>query len=109
VRAGAVIPLGPVRQYVDEPTTEPTTLVVYPGADATASNNEDDGRTLDYQRDPGMKIAIAWREAQRTLTLSLTPGTKMRAPEKRMFDVRLAGATATRQIAFDGRQVQVRL
>ncbi len=33
VRAGAVIPMGPVKQYTDEPSDEPMTLVVYPGAD----------------------------------------------------------------------------
>ncbi|MGH7448203.1 MAG: TIM-barrel domain-containing protein, partial [Longimicrobiales bacterium] len=31
VRAGAVLPLGPVKQYADEPVDEPVTLIVYPG------------------------------------------------------------------------------
>ena len=33
VRAGAIIPLGPVKEYVDQPVDAPLTLVVYPGAD----------------------------------------------------------------------------
>src|SRR5688572_3230864 len=33
VRAGAIIPHAPVRQYVDQPSDEPLTVVVYPGAD----------------------------------------------------------------------------
>ena len=33
VRAGAVIPTGPVRQYSDEPVPGNTLLTVYPGAD----------------------------------------------------------------------------
>ena len=32
-RAGAIIPLGPVKQYTDEPVEGPTTLCLYPGAD----------------------------------------------------------------------------
>jgi alpha-glucosidase/alpha-D-xyloside xylohydrolase len=31
-RAGAVIPIGPVRQYADEPNDSPTALAVYPTA-----------------------------------------------------------------------------
>jgi alpha-glucosidase (family GH31 glycosyl hydrolase) len=109
VRAGAVLPLGPVRQYVDEPTTEPTALVVYPGADAVASIYEDDGRTLDYQKEGGMRIALRWREAQRTLSVSLAPGSRMRPPATRAFDVRIAGAASGRTVTFDGRSIDVKV
>jgi alpha-glucosidase/alpha-D-xyloside xylohydrolase len=34
VRAGAVIPMGPVKQYVDEKVDGPLTLTVYPGLTA---------------------------------------------------------------------------
>ena len=33
VRAGAILPMGPVKQYTDEPVDGPLTLQVYPGAD----------------------------------------------------------------------------
>ena len=46
VRAGAILPLGPVRQYVDEPVDGPLTLVVYPGADGAFTLYEDDGRDV---------------------------------------------------------------
>jgi alpha-glucosidase/alpha-D-xyloside xylohydrolase len=109
VRAGAVIPMGPVRQYVDEPTTEPTALVVYPGADGAASIYEDDGKTLDYQKDAGMRIALRWRDAQRTLTVSLAPGSRMRPPATRTFDVRVAGAASGRTLTFNGRSIDVKV
>ena len=35
VRAGAIVPTGPVKQYADEPSSEPLTLTIYPGADGT--------------------------------------------------------------------------
>jgi alpha-glucosidase/alpha-D-xyloside xylohydrolase len=34
VRAGAIVPVDPVRQYTAQPVTEPTTLKVYRGATA---------------------------------------------------------------------------
>src|SRR5260370_26347432 len=33
VRAGAILPLGPVKQYTGEPVGEPLTSSIYPGAD----------------------------------------------------------------------------
>ena len=62
VRAGAVIPMGPVRQYVDEPSDEPMTLVVYPGEDGASSWYEDDGTTFDYRRGDSMRTALKWRD-----------------------------------------------
>ncbi len=33
VRAGAIVPFGPIKQYVDEPVEGPLTVTVYPGTD----------------------------------------------------------------------------
>ncbi|MBF6592152.1 MAG: DUF5110 domain-containing protein, partial [Ktedonobacterales bacterium] len=61
VREGAILPLGPVMQYVGERTPDPLTLAVYlgPEAGATASGTlyEDDGETPDYRQG-------AWRRAR---------------------------------------------
>ena len=109
VRAGAVIPLGPVRQYVDEPSEEPLTLVVYPGADGESSLYEDDGRSFDYRRGDWMRVAMRWRDRDRRLTVRLADGSRMRGPSPRPIVVRVAGSTATRTIAFTGRTVEVQL
>ena len=37
IRAGSVIPIGPVKQYTDEKVDGPLTLWVYPGADGACS------------------------------------------------------------------------
>ncbi len=107
VRAGAILPLGPVRQYVDEPVDAPVTLVVYPGADGTASIYEDDGKTFAYRKGAWMRIEMAWRNADRRLTLRLARGSRMLPPAKRSFEVRLAGEKGTRTFVFEGRPVNV--
>jgi alpha-glucosidase/alpha-D-xyloside xylohydrolase len=109
VRAGAIIPLDPVRQYVDEPVTEPMTLVVFPGANGTNSYYEDDGRTFDYRQGEMMRIAMSWEDATRRLTLRLAPGTRMLPPASRQINVRLAGQAATRSVTFAGQPVTVQL
>ena len=48
VRAGAIIPFDPVRQYTAQPVTEPTTLRVYTGADGEYTLYEDDGISQEY-------------------------------------------------------------
>ena len=108
VRAGAVLPLGPVKQYTEEPTDAPTTLTVYPGVDGTSSLYDDDGSSFDHRSGEWMRIAMTWQEAPRRLTLRLAPGSRMVPPTPRRFIARVAGSTATREITFNGQPVEVR-
>src|SRR5262249_11958401 len=43
IRAGAILPMGPVRQYTGEEVDGPLSLRVYPGADGRFQLYEDDG------------------------------------------------------------------
>jgi alpha-glucosidase (family GH31 glycosyl hydrolase) len=102
VRSGAVLPLGPVKQYADEPAAVPMTLLVYPGADGTSILYEDDGRTFAYRRGERMWIEMDWRDAERRLTLRLTRGSRLLSPAPRTFEVRIAGEKAKKTIVFTG-------
>ena len=109
VRAGAVIPLDPVRQYTDESVDGPLTLVIYPGADGTSSVYEDDGTSFAHNRGELMRMQLAWQETSRTLRLSLARGSHMLAPRPRLIEVRIAGETRTRSVRFDAAPVTVKL
>jgi alpha-glucosidase (family GH31 glycosyl hydrolase) len=109
VRAGAILPLGPVRQYSDEPVDAPLTLVVYPGADGAATVYEDDGRTFDYRKGEWMRVEMGWRDRERRLSLRLARGSRMLPPARRTIEVRVAGERRTRTVVFEGRPVEVRL
>jgi alpha-glucosidase/alpha-D-xyloside xylohydrolase len=109
VRAGSVIPLGPVRQFVEEQVDAPVSLTVYPGADGTSSLYEDDGTSLDYRDGQFMRIEMSWRNDARRLTLRLAPGSRMRPPANRPFEARVAGDKATRRMVFSGKPVSVTL
>jgi alpha-glucosidase (family GH31 glycosyl hydrolase) len=103
VRAGAVIPMGPVRQYVDEPSDEPMALVIYPGDDGASSWYEDDGRTFNYRRGDSMRTMLTWRDADRMLSLRLVAGSRAQAPWPRSIVVRVAGGSRTSTLNFTGR------
>lgn len=109
VRAGAILPLGPIRQYTDEPVDAPLTLVVYPGADGTAGLYEDDGRTFEYRKGAWMRMEMVWRDRERRLDVRLARGSRMRPPQKRAIEIRVAGERAVRAAVFDGRPLTVRL
>ncbi len=102
VRAGAVLPLGPIRQYTSEPNDSPTTLIVYPGADGTSQLYDDDGISFDHKRGAFMMVEMSWQDAARTLELSLERGSRMIGSALRVFDVRLAGDERTRPVRFEG-------
>src|SRR5439155_6015614 len=56
VRAGAIVPFGPVKQYAAEKAAGPLTMVIYPGADGAFDLFEDDGRSFDYERGAWMGV-----------------------------------------------------
>ena len=109
VRAGAILPLGPIKQHVDEKIDAPLMLVIYPGADGTFMVYEDDGRTFEYRSGAWMGIEASWRDAGRRLALRLAPGSRMLPPARRPIEVRVAGEKSSKSVAFDGRRVELEL
>jgi alpha-glucosidase/alpha-D-xyloside xylohydrolase len=106
VRAGAILPLGPVKQYTGEKVDAPMTLVIYPGTDGAFTLYEDDGISFAYRRGAWVKTEMKWDDAARRLTLRLAPGSKPGGaglpPKRRVFEVRVAGEKATRSVEFTG-------
>ena len=70
VRAGAIIPMGPVLQYTAEATNEPVTLRIYPGADGRYSWYQDDGVSFAYKHGEFSRIDCSWQNSSRRLTLT---------------------------------------
>jgi alpha-glucosidase/alpha-D-xyloside xylohydrolase len=102
VRAGAILPLGPVKQYTSEASNEPMTLQIYPGADGRAVIYEDDGETFDFERGEWMGLDVRWNDRQRRVELRLTSGSKMRPPLTRRLRVRVVGSSEAHELTFSG-------
>ena len=109
VRAGTILPLGPVKQYADEPVDAPLTLVIYPGADGSSTLYEDDGKTFAYKKEKRMWIEMGWRDAERRLTLCMARGSRLLPPARRMFEVRVAGEKTKKTVVFDGNVLDMRI
>src|ERR1039458_4866198 len=109
VRAGAVIPMGPVRQYTEEKVDGPLTLWVYPGSDRAFTLYEDDGKTFNYRRGDVMRLQSTWSDRDRTLKIQLAKGSRMLPPMTRNIEVRAANEAVSKAVVFKGRPVEVRL
>ena len=105
VRAGAIVPTGPVKQYADEPSSEPVTLTVYPGANGAFTFYDDDGMSFAYERGDFEEIAIRWDDAAKTLTLRRGKGSRTKP---RAFHAKLAGG-AEKSITLAASSVSVKL
>jgi alpha-glucosidase/alpha-D-xyloside xylohydrolase len=108
VRAGAVVPMGPVKQYTAEPVDGPLTVTVYPGADGSFDLFEDDGKSFEYRRGNWMGLSMQWDDGSRRLMVSLAPGSRMRPPLVRELEVRIAGQKPVRA-TFSGRRLTIAL
>jgi alpha-glucosidase (family GH31 glycosyl hydrolase) len=67
VRAGSIVPTGPVKQYAAEPSTEPVRLTVYPGADGSFQLYDDDGLSFAYEKGAFSIVELKWDDTARTL------------------------------------------
>jgi alpha-glucosidase/alpha-D-xyloside xylohydrolase len=106
VRAGAIVPLGPLKQYTAEKVEGPLDISIYPGADGSFLLYEDDGSSFNYRQGEWLGMQMAWNDARKTLTLRLAAGSKMMPPARR--DLRLKMGGTMQSAIFDGRPMEVR-
>ncbi|HQF39256.1 MAG TPA: DUF5110 domain-containing protein [Opitutaceae bacterium] len=105
VRAGSILPLGPVVQHTGEQPAAPLELRIYPGANATFSLYDDDGETYAYEHGERATCELTWDDAARTLRLGARHGSFPGMTPTRRFEVRLCGAgqpAPSRSITYDG-------
>ncbi len=108
VRAGSILPLGPVKQYSQQTTDEPTELIVYPGADATFELYEDEGDNYNYEQGARAVVPLSWNDATRTLIIDRLQGSYPGMPSKRQFLVRLHDGSS-KTVTYRGKPLRVRL
>lgn len=109
VRAGAIIPVDPVRQYTSEPLREPTTLRVYRGANGQYTLYDDDGISQQYLKGQGTWTRMTWDDRRHELTMEpwAPKGTTSLSPP-RLFRVVLLPDGRTRQVRYAGNRRTVR-
>jgi alpha-D-xyloside xylohydrolase len=117
VRAGSIVPTGPVTQYVDEKPDAPLTLIIYTGADGTFSLYEDDGVSNGYTRGEFSRIPLSYNDKTGVLTIGARDGKFKGLVDKRVFRVRFitpgqstaaAPEDFNAEVAYEGWAVSVK-
>lgn len=95
VKAGSIVPLGPVVQHTRERPDAPLTIHVYTGANGRFDLYEDDGLSYGYERGEFARIPIVYDDASGTLTIGARSGSYPGMVETRTINVRwIAAGTA---------------
>jgi alpha-D-xyloside xylohydrolase len=117
VRAGAIVPMGPVVQYATERPDAPYEIRVYPGADGKFTVYEDDNETYDYEKGRYATYDLVWNDAARTLSIGARKGTFKGLVKARKLNVVVVGqanataiepAGATKSVTYAGKPVSVK-
>lgn len=108
VRAGTILPLGPVVPSTALAKDDSLEVRVYPGADAAFTLYEDDGDTYAYERGASSRIPMRWDDATRTLTVGSRKGSYPSMFATRHLTVVLPDGTH-REAVYSGREVKVKL
>ncbi|MDD6051087.1 MAG: glycoside hydrolase family 31 protein [Clostridiales bacterium] len=109
VRAGAILPLGPVQQHVDELPNPTLTLTIYPGTDGGFTLYDDAGDSYGYEQGECARIHLHWEDATHTLTISAREGCYPGMAQRRRFLLRLPGQAEGIPVDYDGRSMSIRI
>jgi alpha-D-xyloside xylohydrolase len=93
VRAGSIVPLGPVVQYAMEKPAEPIEVRVYPGSNGKFTLYEDEGDGYNYEKTVFATIPFEWDEAQQTFTIGKRTGKFPGMAKERTFHVVFVSAS----------------
>ncbi|NRF71659.1 DUF5110 domain-containing protein [Aquincola sp. S2] len=112
VRAGAIVPLGPVVEHTGQSPEAPWEIRVYPGADGGFTLYEDDGETYAYERGERATTALRWDDARRTLHIGPRHGRYPGMVTRRELRVRLMAppgrSEQTHTVNYQGRATTLR-
>lgn len=110
VRAGAIIPIDPVRQYTGEKVSGPTTIKIYPGADGRFTMYEDDGISQQYLDRKGSWTTFRWNDKSRKLTIYPdAPEGAVNLPVSRELVIEKVTGSVTKKVKYTGKKLTVKL
>ncbi len=104
---GAIIPVGPEIEYVDEQLPENITLYVYAGRNGAFTLYEDEGVNYNYERGQYSMIPIMYDDASRTLVIGDRQGEYPGMLKNRVFNVVFVDKNSPKPFSPDAKGVEV--
>jgi alpha-D-xyloside xylohydrolase len=119
VKAGSIIPMGPLLQYATEKPADPLELRIYPGADGTFTLYEDENDNYNYETGQYSLVTFSWNDSKRTLSASERKGSFPGMPVNRTLKIIIAGVNhgiggmitedADKSVIYDGKASKIKI
>jgi alpha-D-xyloside xylohydrolase len=110
VRAGSILPLGPVEQYVEQKRDGPMELRIYPGHDGTFTLYDDEGSNYDYESGQSSMVVLTWKDRTHELLIGKRAGSFAGMRPECTLLVHVAGsAQAPREVHYRGEAMRIQL
>ncbi|MCD9022012.1 glycoside hydrolase family 31 protein [Cohnella silvisoli] len=91
VRAGSIVPMGPVVQNTDELGSQPYEIRIYPGRDGSFGLYEDEGDNYNYEKGDYAWIQMEWLDKERTFRIGRRNGAFPGLVRERRMNLILVG------------------
>ena len=105
VKAGTILPMGEVKQYVAEKKDAPITFTVYPGADASFRLYEDEGNNYNYESGAYSIIDFNWDDNKKRLTIGNREGAFDGMVNERQFVIKLGDKE--KSVVYNGKKTSI--
>ncbi len=119
IKAGSMVPMGPVMQYATEKPANNIELRIYPGANGQFEYYEDENDNYNYEKGASATFKFTWNDKTHQLTISDTKGNFNGMIKKHTFNVVLvndghgvdtdAVAKADKVIIYTGKALTVKI
>lgn len=87
VKAGSIVPMGPVVQHSGENTSGELEIRIYEGANGKFTLYEDEGNNYNYEKGQYSTITFTWNNAKKELAIDDRNGSFQGMMAERMFNI----------------------
>jgi len=87
VKAGSIIPMGPVMEYATEKPADNIELRIYPGADGQFDYYEDENDDYNYEQGKHVTFTLKWNDQKHLLSITSEKGSYPGMLKQRKFNV----------------------
>ena len=109
VRAGSILPMGPVEQYASERAPANLEIRIYPGSNGDFTLYEDEGTNYHYEQGLRSTIHFHWNDKNRQLTISKRDGHFLGMLQARRFHLAAIGSRVSPTVEYSGQALTLRL
>jgi alpha-D-xyloside xylohydrolase len=119
VKAGSIVPMGPVMEYATEKPARMIELRIYPGANGQFEYYEDENDNYNYEKGMSASFKLNWDDKTHTLSISATKGSFPGMLKKHTLNIVLvngahgsniqASNTSDKTVTYIGKKMSVKL